>query len=65
VTVEKPDREWHYFSEKFPHDKSVFNLQDLEAWSYYDHPDPVKLVNAWLLHNKKTDEYWFRFWGRR
>ncbi len=65
VSVERPDRPWHYFTEKFPHDKGVFNLSDLECWSYYDHPDPVRLINGWLLHNKKTNEYWFRTWGRK
>jgi hypothetical protein len=65
VSVERPDRAWHYFSSKFPDDKNVFNLSDLEAWSYYDHPDQVRLINGWLLHNKKNNYYWFRTWGRK
>jgi hypothetical protein len=64
VTMEKADRAWHYFTDRDPHDQNVFNLADLELWSYYEHPDPVKLVNAWLLHNKKTNHYYFRAWGR-
>jgi hypothetical protein len=59
------DRAWHYFTEHLPHDKDVANLADLEGWTFYDHPDPVRLINAWLLHNKKTNKYYFRTWGRK
>lgn len=65
VSEGQPQRAWHYFIEKYPHEKDLQTLADLEGWSMSDHPDPVRLVNAWLVCNKKTNRYWFRTWGRK
>ena len=61
---QKDDRAWHYLTDHYPEEKDLVQLNDLDTWTMLDHPDPVRVVNAWLVGNKKTNRYWFRAWGR-
>ncbi len=41
------------------------NPDDLELLARSDHDSVVSIINEWLLHNKKTGQYYFRSWGQK
>ncbi len=58
-----PVRAQRWFLDHFPEDQTLKNTSDLDAWSFTQHPNSVKLLNGWLVVNKKTGKNYFREWG--
>src|ERR1700735_3150560 len=61
--TDSPVRAQRWFLEHFEQDQTLKNTSDLDAWSFSQHPNSIKLVNGWLLVNKKTGKNYFREWG--
>jgi hypothetical protein len=60
-----PDRVSQWWVENHSDEQGTRNYHDLECWTMSEHPDPVTIINGWLLCNAKTNRCWFRVWGRK
>ncbi len=54
-----------YFQNLYPNDESLVNANDLELSARSQHDSASTIINSWLLHNKKTGQYYFRTWGQK
>lgn len=54
-------RRW--FAERWPDDRALWDRDANLTFLYRVDNSPEAIRNEWLLHNKRTNDYYFRVWG--
>ena len=54
-----------YMEKLYPTDEALRAVNDLELSSRSEHNSASSIINSWLIHVKKTDQYYFRTWGQK